>query len=131
MANLSCRNDISLGDHPRHGLFGIQTGDRCERNPGERSGFLTRLHPLVRDARERLGGARPNVAVVNYAPGVVETDMQRGARSRPADEFPWVGLFLDFQSRGLVVTPEASAAPVATFLESDPVERYRDERFAG
>ena len=51
------------------------------------------------------------MAVVNYAPGVVETDMQRGARSRPPDEFPWVGLFLEFQSRGLVVTPEASAAP--------------------
>jgi NAD(P)-dependent dehydrogenase (short-subunit alcohol dehydrogenase family) len=83
------------------------------------------------DSPLRLGGARPNAAVLNYAPGIVETDMQRGARSRPADEFPWVGLFLEFQSRGLLVTPEVSAAPVATFLEGDPEERYRDERFGG
>jgi NAD(P)-dependent dehydrogenase (short-subunit alcohol dehydrogenase family) len=83
------------------------------------------------DSPLRLGGARPSVAISNYAPGVVDTDMQRGARERPADEFPWVGLFKDFLARGLIVTPEASAGPVVAFLESDPAERYRDERFTG
>jgi benzil reductase ((S)-benzoin forming) len=77
------------------------------------------------------GGARPDVSILNYAPGVVDTPMQTMARATPADRFPWVGTFKDFAAKGMMVSPAKSAEPILRYLESDPAERFREERFAG
>ena len=62
---------------------------------------------------------RANVAVRSYEPGVVDTDMQRLARSLSPAVFPWVGMFQDFQRRGLLVDESKPAAEIVAFLESD------------
>ncbi len=83
------------------------------------------------DSPLRQGGPRPDVAILNYAPGVVDTAMQTNARETPVDRFPWAGLFREFLAKGLLVTPATSAAPIAAFLEQDPAERFREGRLGG
>jgi NAD(P)-dependent dehydrogenase (short-subunit alcohol dehydrogenase family) len=72
-----------------------------------------------------------DTAVLSYEPGVVETPMQRGARETPADQFPWVGLFLDFKARGVVVSPDLPAAEIAAFLSSGPGPTFSERRLGG
>jgi benzil reductase ((S)-benzoin forming) len=72
---------------------------------------------------------RANASILSYEPGVVDTDMQRYARSRPPDEFPWVGMFEDFLTRGLVVSPTRPAAEIVTFLESNAAPPFEERRF--
>jgi NAD(P)-dependent dehydrogenase (short-subunit alcohol dehydrogenase family) len=69
-----------------------------------------------------------DAAILSYEPGIVETDMQRYARSQSPTEFPWVGIFLDFQARGLAVPPERPAADIVAFLESDRQPPFAESR---
>jgi benzil reductase ((S)-benzoin forming) len=62
---------------------------------------------------------RANIAVRSYEPGVVDTDMQRLARSLPAETFPWGGMFHDFLRRGIVVNVDKPAGEIVEFLEGD------------
>jgi len=71
---------------------------------------------------------RPDAAILSYEPGVVETDMQRYARARPHDEFPWVGMFLEFEARRVLVPPERPAADIVSFLESDHQPLFAERR---
>jgi benzil reductase ((S)-benzoin forming) len=71
---------------------------------------------------------RRDAAILSYEPGIVETDMQRYARSRSPDEFPWVGLFHEYAARGLLVSPERPAAEIVAFLESDPARIFTEHR---
>ena len=74
--------------------------------------------------------ARPrhDAAILSYEPGVVDTDMQRYARSRPADEFPWAQMFHDFAARGVAVPPERPAREIVAFLESDSEPPFAERR---
>ena len=72
--------------------------------------------------------ARADAAILNYEPGVVDTDMQRYARSRPADEFPWAQMFHDFAARGIAVPPERPAREIVEFLESDNQPPFAERR---
>jgi len=74
--------------------------------------------------------ARPrhDAAILSYEPGVVDTDMQRYARSRPADEFPWAQMFHDFAARGVAVPPERPAREIVAFLESDREPPFAERR---
>lgn len=69
-----------------------------------------------------------DAAIVSYEPGIVDTDMQRYARSRSPAEFPWVGIFLEFEARGLAVPPERPAADIVSFLESDGQPTFAERR---
>lgn len=71
---------------------------------------------------------RANAAIMSYEPGVVDTDMQRYARSRSPDEFPWVGIFHDFLARGLAVPPTRPAAEIVAFLESNAAPPFAERR---
>ena len=73
---------------------------------------------------------RPNIAVQSYEPGVVETDMQRLARSLAPETFPWGQLFHDFVRRGIVVTPAEPAAEIVSFLESDEQLGFSEARLS-
>jgi NAD(P)-dependent dehydrogenase (short-subunit alcohol dehydrogenase family) len=69
-----------------------------------------------------------DAAILSYEPGVVETDMQRYARARPPNEFPWVGMFLDFAARGVGVPPDRPARDVVAFLASDRQPTFGERR---
>jgi benzil reductase ((S)-benzoin forming) len=71
---------------------------------------------------------RDDAAILSYEPGVVDTDMQRYARSRPADEFPWAQMFHDFAARGVAVPPERPAREIVAFLESDDQPPFAERR---
>jgi len=73
---------------------------------------------------------RQNLAIQSYEPGVVETDMQKLARSLPPETFPWGGLFHDFVRRGIVVTPAEPAAEIVAFLEGDDQLGFSEARLA-
>jgi benzil reductase ((S)-benzoin forming) len=71
---------------------------------------------------------RQNAAILSYEPGVVDTDMQRYARTRPPDEFPWAQMFHDFAARGVAVPPERPAREIVAFLESDNEPPFGERR---
>ncbi|HEY5219723.1 MAG TPA: SDR family NAD(P)-dependent oxidoreductase [Gemmatimonadaceae bacterium] len=62
--------------------------------------------------------AATDIAVLSYAPGVVDTAMQTLARAQPAATFPASAMFWGFKEQGLLVKPEVPAAEVVAFLES-------------
>ena len=80
------------------------------------------------DAPTSSAPASHDAAILSYEPGVVETDMQRYARSRSPEEFPWVGMFLDFAERGVGVTPDRPAREIVHFLESDHQPVFAERR---
>jgi benzil reductase ((S)-benzoin forming) len=69
---------------------------------------------------------REDVSVLTYMPGVVDTDMQELARSRPRAEFPSLRMFEEFRERGLMVRADAPAKEIADFLESDGLPFYAE-----
>jgi len=71
---------------------------------------------------------RRDAAILSYEPGIVETDMQRYARSRSPDEFPWVNMFHEYAARGLLVPPERPAEEIVAFLESDRQPAFAERR---
>lgn len=71
---------------------------------------------------------RPNGSVVSYQPGVVETPMQIHARGRSIEEFPWVGIFKDFEVRGIAVPPEKPATQIADFLDQAELPPFTEAR---
>lgn len=71
-----------------------------------------------------------DAAILSYEPGVVDTDMQRYARTRSPEEFPWVQMFLDFARRGIAVPPEQPARDIVAFLESNNQPRFAEQRLA-
>jgi NAD(P)-dependent dehydrogenase (short-subunit alcohol dehydrogenase family) len=71
-----------------------------------------------------------DAAILSYEPGVVDTDMQRYARSRSPEEFPWVQMFLDFARRGIAVPPERPAHDIVAFLESNHQPHFAERRLS-
>jgi NAD(P)-dependent dehydrogenase (short-subunit alcohol dehydrogenase family) len=68
-------------------------------------------------------------ALVSYEPGIVETDMQKGARSLSPDTFPWVQLFHDFAAQGRLVDPAEPAREIVDILEQDGLPEFSERRF--
>lgn len=70
-----------------------------------------------------------DLAVVSYAPGVIDTAMQADVRASDAAEFPRLQRFLDLKSSGALVAPELPAAEIVKLLERDDLPRYSEIRF--
>jgi NAD(P)-dependent dehydrogenase (short-subunit alcohol dehydrogenase family) len=83
-----------------------------------------------------LGGASvaaedaPDLHILSYQPGVVDTEMQLSTRSKSLDEFPWGTTFRQYHAEGRLVAPERPAADIVQFLEADGGERFSEKRFA-
>jgi NAD(P)-dependent dehydrogenase (short-subunit alcohol dehydrogenase family) len=72
---------------------------------------------------------RPDIAILSYEPGAVDTGMQVYARSLGRDAFPWVDMFHAFVERKMLVPPAAPAAEIVKFLESDGHPGFSEARF--
>ena len=70
----------------------------------------------------------PNLHILSYQPGVVDTEMQLATRSRSLDEFPWGTTFRQYHAEGRLVPPERPAADIVEFLEADGGERFAERR---
>ncbi len=80
------------------------------------------------DSELRATPAPADTAILSYEPGIVDTDMQIEARSRPLSEYPWGGLFRDFAANGQLVPPAAPAAEIVAFVEGDGHARFTERR---
>jgi benzil reductase ((S)-benzoin forming) len=82
-----------------------------------------------------LGGASvaaedaPNLHILSYQPGVVDTEMQLATRAKSLDEFPWGTTFRQYHAEGRLVAPERPAAEIVEFLEAEGGERFNERRF--
>ena len=82
-----------------------------------------------------LGGASiaaedaPNLHILSYQPGVVDTEMQLATRSQSLDAFPWGTTFRQYHAEGRLVAPERPAAEIVEFLEAEGGERFTERRF--
>lgn len=75
-------------------------------------------------------GLQPDeAAVFSYEPGLVETDMQREARSTSPDHFPGHQTFNDFRAQGLLHRPEDVVGEMAAFLGADPDSWFTERRY--
>jgi benzil reductase ((S)-benzoin forming) len=72
---------------------------------------------------------RGDAAIMNYQPAAVDTPMQEIARSKPPEEFPWVGMFTSMRDRGVLVKPEGPAAEIADFLDAVNLPSFSERRF--
>ena len=81
------------------------------------------------DSPQRSALLAPDVAILSYEPGVVDTEMQTESRNTPASAFPWVQVFKDFKANGMLVTPDKPAAEIVAFLASDGQARFTEKRF--
>jgi benzil reductase ((S)-benzoin forming) len=68
-------------------------------------------------------------AIVSYEPGVVDTDMLTRARELPAEDFPWVQLFRDFQTRGIMVPAEQPAREIVALLDAERLPSFSERRY--
>ena len=71
----------------------------------------------------------PDISILSYEPGIVETEMQAAARATSEAEFPWVGIFHNFKEQGLLVRPEVPAREITAYLEQDGHPRFLERRF--
>ena len=72
----------------------------------------------------------PDLHILSYQPGVVDTEMQLSTRSKSLDEFPWGTTFRQYHAEGRLVPPERPAADIVEFLEADGGERFTERRLA-
>ena len=72
----------------------------------------------------------PDLHILSYQPGVVDTEMQLATRSKSLEEFPWGTTFRQYHAEGRLVPPERPAADIVEFLEANGGERFAERRFA-
>jgi benzil reductase ((S)-benzoin forming) len=80
------------------------------------------------ESEPMLSRAPTDVAVLSYAPGIVDTEMQAAARSQSPTEFPSTPMFEQWHREGALVPPEAPAAEIVKFLSSESAPRFSEAR---
>ncbi len=86
---------------------------------------------LAEEHREVEAIAGRDVAVVEFAPGVVDTGMQAQIRAISADRFPRRQKFVELHEQGRLVDPSAPAAGIAALLAADDLPPFSRRRFGG
>ncbi|NOY23520.1 MAG: SDR family NAD(P)-dependent oxidoreductase [Acidobacteria bacterium] len=61
---------------------------------------------------------RPDLQVISVAPGIIETDMQRGIRDLTPEQFPLVDNFAAYKSSGSLKSPEQAAKEIVAIIEN-------------
>jgi benzil reductase ((S)-benzoin forming) len=82
------------------------------------------------DSPLRTTSAPADTAILSYEPGIVDTEMQVTARTKPLEDYPWGRMFRDFAANGVLAPPSAPAAEIVTFLEADGHPRFSERRLA-
>jgi benzil reductase ((S)-benzoin forming) len=76
-------------------------------------------------------GGPPDLSVVTYEPGVVDTAMQGEVRATPRAAFPALDRFLELHASGRLVDPARPAGEIADLLERDGAPRHEERRLNG
>ena len=84
----------------------------------------------LRMASQVLAAERPDVQVLSYAPGVIDTPMQEEVRGSAKTEFPNLERFIGLHENGQLVKPELPAHEICDFLNSEASEaNYHEYRY--
>jgi benzil reductase ((S)-benzoin forming) len=83
------------------------------------------------DSRERQDAPHPDVTILSYEPGLVDTPMQAAARASTVETLPIVQHFVQWAATGALVPPALPAAEIADYLEADDHPRWAEWRFEG
>jgi NAD(P)-dependent dehydrogenase (short-subunit alcohol dehydrogenase family) len=67
----------------------------------------------------------PGFRAIAVRPGIIDTDMQRVARSQSPDALPSVDMFLEFHRQGRLVPPDVVAGKIVSRLVLGEVEHGR------
>jgi len=67
----------------------------------------------------------PGFRAISVRPGIIDTDMQQFARSRPRELLPCVDMFREFHSQGRLVPPKVVATKIVDKLVLGEVEHGR------
>jgi NAD(P)-dependent dehydrogenase (short-subunit alcohol dehydrogenase family) len=70
-----------------------------------------------------------DVTVLSYEPSVVDTPMQKAARTTPREKLPIVDFFKGLVRDDRLVEPSAPAREIADYLETDGHEPFDERRF--
>jgi benzil reductase ((S)-benzoin forming) len=77
------------------------------------------------------GGTAPDLAVVSYEPGMVDTAMQGENRAASPEDLPDRALFVQLHAEGRLVPPERPAAEIAALLDRDDLPPFSEQRHGG
>ena len=72
-----------------------------------------------------------DIRVLDYSPGVVDTDMQAQIRATSQDAFPARDKFTSLHASQALVDPKDPACELADLLEDPKLEAYSARRFGG
>lgn len=71
----------------------------------------------------------PNTAVLSYAPGIVDTEMQQSLRTQEANDFASIDVFRAMHDEGRLAPAEAVIEPIVAFLENDTITGFHQKRY--
>jgi benzil reductase ((S)-benzoin forming) len=72
---------------------------------------------------------QPDLAVLSYAPGIVDTEMQQSLRGEEESDFSSVAVFRAMHDEGRLAAPEAVIEPILAFLADDDVAGFHVDRY--
>ena len=71
------------------------------------------------------------IAVLSYAPGIVDTEMQQSLRGDQDDGFASVEVFRAMHDEGRLASAEAVIEPIVAFLEDNATTGFHQQRYGG
>ncbi len=73
----------------------------------------------------------PDTAVLSYAPGIVDTEMQQSLRSESGSDFASVEVFRAMHEEGRLAAAEDVIGPIVEFITHETVTGFHQDRYAG
>ncbi len=72
-----------------------------------------------------------DTAVLSYAPGIVDTEMQQSLRSESGSDFASVEVFKAMHEEGRLAAAEDVIVPIVEFITHETVTGFHQDRYAG
>lgn len=114
---------------PQSGLRVVNVSSGAAQRPFPGLAAYCSGKAALRMAGMAVAAELDGVSILSYEPGIVDTEMQRAARSRPLEDFPWGETFRRFHAEGRLVAPELPAADIVEFLQSSTKDRFKEGRY--
>jgi benzil reductase ((S)-benzoin forming) len=123
LSNLFCRT-FADASQPRR-IINVSSGAAQTALPGESLYCVAKAGMEMLTRALAIEQTAPTFQAISVRPGIIDTDMQRFARSQPRDVLPCVDMFREFHSQGRLVAPDVVAAKIVDKLVLGAIEHGR------
>ena len=123
LANLFCRIFADHGAQRR--IINVSSGSAQRTVPGAGPYSVAKAGLEMLTMALATDHADPGFRAISVRPGVIDTDMQRFARSQTPEVLPAVALFQGFHRAGQLVPPATTARVIVDRLILAPVDHGR------